>query len=133
MKTKLTLLAIVTFVAVASSSNAQTSPEERVKILPTNLPETIKLHYAMKVQEPLEVTFFDLHQKVLGKDQINHGQFPNGVSKRYDVSNINKQDFWVQIRSSENVITYHVIPSKDKKYFTAILETAADQLMVKAE
>lgn len=133
MKTKLTLLAIVTFVAVASFSYAQTSPEERVKILPSNLPGTIKLHYAMKVYEPLEITFFGPQQKVLAQDQINNGQFPNGVSKRYDVSNVNKKDFWIQIRSSENVITYHIIPSKDKKHFTAILEPAANQLMVKAE
>lgn len=133
MKTKFTLLAIVTLVAVASVSRAQTLPEERVKILPTSLAGTIKLHYAMEVNEPLEITFFDMRHNVIGKDLIKGAQFPHGVSKRYNVSNISKDDFWIQVSSPQHVVTYRIVPSKDKKHFTPMLEMTPGQLMVKAK
>jgi hypothetical protein len=132
MKTKLTILTILAVVAISAASFAQESPEQRVKILPTNSPGVIKLHYALKVDEPLQVTFYNAQGDVLERDRISGVDAPNGISKLYDVNRIWKNDFWVEISSAKHLLKYHVIRTGDKKKFTTELEPTSYQFLVRA-
>jgi hypothetical protein len=132
MKTKLTILTILAVVAISTASFAQESPEQRVKILPTSSAGVIKLHYALKVDEPLLITFYNAQGDVLERDKITGIDAPNGISKLYNVNNIWKNDFWMEISSSKHVLKYHVIRGTDKKRFTTELEPTSYQFLVRA-
>jgi len=132
MKTTLTTLAILAVVAFGNTSYAQDSPEERVKILPSSLPGVIKVHYAMALNDPLQITFYSPRGEVLGKDRIHGIAAPFGVSKRYDVKKISHDDFWIEVSTRKHVFLYHIIPGNDRKRFTAVLEPVPHQLLVKA-
>jgi hypothetical protein len=132
MKTKLTILTILAVVAISTASFAQESPEQRVKILNTGSPNVIKLLYAIEVDEPLNVTFYDAEGDVLERDKISGVNAPKGISKLYDVTRISNKDFWMQISSSKHLLKYHVTKS-DKKKFTAELEPTSYQFLVRAD
>jgi hypothetical protein len=132
MKIKFTLamIALVAFAGVKSFAQAE---ESYVKILPTSVPGVIKVHYALETNEPLTVKFFS-DNDVLASDRIKGGPFPNGVSKRYNVRNIQNKDYWVEVGSSRMTVTYHIIPSTDKRTFTPYLEKTIynNQVLVRA-
>jgi hypothetical protein len=133
MRTTLAILTILAVAAFTNTSNAQESPEQRVKILPTSVPGVIKLHYAMEVNEPVKVTFFNADNDVLGKDKISGIKTKHGISKQYDVNKIKSEDFWMEIATSKHVLIYKVSRSADKKRFDAVLEPTSHQFLVRAD
>lgn len=132
MKTTLTLLTLLTVLTISNTSFAQEFDEQRVKILPTGVPGFIRLHYAMEINEPIELTFFNEDKAVVGKDKIYRTAAPNGISKRYDVTDISADEYWIQIKTGKNAVVYHILPEKDHSLFTAVLQPTSDQFLVKA-
>lgn len=120
MKTKVMTLLIVALGCFAINTNAQSQNDSQIKILPTNMPGTIKMIHAGSIDKSLTVTFFT-HEGEICKDLIS-GNFPKGVLKRYDVSNIPDKNFLVEVKSTDMTVTYRVSASKDKKKYTPLLE-----------
>ena len=131
MKLRLIIIGLIAAVAAAGNVYAQDADPSRVKILPTENPDVIKLHYAIETDEPLEVKFFHGND-VAGRDRIKGGPYEKGLSKRYNVGKINHKDYWIEVASSSMTVTYHVIPTTDGKKFTPFLEKVTyNQVMVK--
>jgi len=129
MKTGMIILAIAAFAMVGTTAYAQ-SPEESVKILRTNKAGIIKLHYALETSEPLKVTFIN-ENGIVGTDKIK-GEYPNGVSKKYDVRYIDDKDFWVEVSSSRVSVKYHITPTAKGRFVAALESTTYNQQLVKA-
>lgn len=130
MKTKFFTLAL-TMLVLGITVNAQTADESRVKILRTANPDVIKVLYANEISEPLQIKFTSDDGQVT-TDKIK-GNFEKGLAKCYNVKNINKKDFWVEISSPQMVLTYRIIPSDDSKGFTPFLEkTQYNHVLVRA-
>jgi hypothetical protein len=121
MKTKKIVLSLAMLLFFGSTMFAQSLDDSRVKFLATKDRGVIKVHYAMGVTEPLKVKFYTA-EGVIASDKIKGASFPQGVSKRYDVNQINDQDYWIEISSSAGSLTYRIETSKDKKSFTPYLE-----------
>ena len=121
MKTKLIIAAVAMLTVFGSQVNAQTRDEANIKVLPSKS-GILKVHYAMAVTEPITVKFFNAGG-VISTDKIQ-GEYANGLMKRYDIKNINRADYRVEISSPKMTVTYHVVPSKDKETFAAFLEKA---------
>lgn len=121
MKIRLIIIGLIAAVAAAGNVYAQDADPSRVKILPTEDPDVIKLHYAIETNEPLEVKFYH-GDDIAGRDRIKGGPYEKGISKRYNVRRINHKDFWIEVASPSMTVTYHVVPSKDGKKFTPFLE-----------
>ena len=121
MKTKLMTLLIVALGFVAINAKAQTKNDEsRVKIMNTNRPGVLRLIHAIGVDETVTVKFIAASGEI-SSDEIK-GNFPKGISKRYDVRKIANKDFRMEISTSHLTITYLIVPSKDRKTFTPYLE-----------
>ena len=120
MKTKLMTLLIVVIGFVTIHANAQAQDESRIKILATSQPGVVKLIHAIPTNEPVTVRFLN-NTGVISSDEIK-GDFPKGIAKRYDVSNIGNRDFRMEVSTSRLSVTYRIIPSKDKKTFAPYLE-----------
>ena len=103
-----------------SHVQAQVTDEAaKIKILPSKA-GILKVHYAMEINEPITVRFFN-RDGVVATDVIE-GNYEKGLMKRYNVKNINTRDFWVEVSSSRLTVTHHVVPSKDKQSFASYLE-----------
>ncbi len=119
MKTKLIIAAVAIVGFFSTQSVAQVLDAGRVKILPSTA-GILKVHYAMEIDEPITVKFYN-RDGVLASDKIE-GTFEKGLMKRYNVKNIHSNDYWVEVSSSKLTVTYHVVPSSDKKSFASYLE-----------
>lgn len=133
MKIRITFLIAVVALATTGAT-AQEADASRVKILPAAKPGALKLHYAMSVEEPIEVRFFDGGRSTM-TDLITTEDAPNGISKVYDVTSISSADFRMQIRTSSMDLIYYIVPYDDGRKFTPYLEkvTYNYQAMVKAD
>ena len=120
MKTKVMTLLIVALGCFAITTNAQSQNDSQIKILPTDMPGTIKMIHAGSIDKSVTVTFFNREGEIC-QDRIT-GSFPKGVLKRYDVSNITDKNFLIEIKSTDMTVTYRVAASKDKKRYTPLLE-----------
>lgn len=107
--------------AFAVNTHAQTRSEANIKVLPSKA-GILKVHYALPVSEPITVKFFNANG-LITSDKIR-GEYSNGLMKKYDIKNINGEDYRVEISSAKMEVTYHVVPSKDKQSFEAYLEKA---------
>ena len=116
-------LAALTLIAFAGTKSFAQGEEAYVKILPTSIPGVIKLHYALETTQPLEVRFYN-DSELVASDRIKGGPFLTGVSKRYNVKNIENKDYWIEVQSEQMTVTYHIMPSKDRKSFTSFLAKA---------
>ena len=131
MKIRFALAALV-LIALAGTKSFAQADEAYVKILPTSIPGVIKLHYALETTQPLEVRFYH-DGELVASDRIKGGPFRTGVSKRYNVKNIENKDYWIEVESEQMTVTYHIMPSKDRKSFTSFLAKAQyNQPMVRA-
>jgi hypothetical protein len=130
MKIKLFVIAIAALACVGTTAYAQNADESNVKILRAAKPGILKLHYAIQTSAPVVVKFFN-ENGVLGTDKIK-GEFPTGLSKKYDVRKIDDSQFWVEVSSANRSLTYRITPSKDGKTFTSMLEkSTSSEPMVK--
>lgn len=120
MKTKLIIAAIAIVGFFSTHVRAQIGDEARIKILPSKA-GILKVHYAMEINEPITVKFYNRQDGLLGTDVIK-GEYTKGLMKRYNVKNITSRDFWVEVSSPKLTVTHHVVPSKNKQSFTAYLE-----------
>lgn len=110
--------AMVLFAAI--QVNAQSEDPSRVKILRTPEAGVIKLLYAATTEETLNIRFLTADGEV-SSDKIK-GNYPKGFMKRYDVKQLYRNDFWVEVTSPTMTVIYRIEPSKDKKNFTSHLE-----------
>lgn len=123
--TIITLAAALTFTAAATFAQ---SAEESVKIIPTDKSGVLKLIYAQETSEPLQVTFLS-EKNVIEKD-ILKGNHPKGIMKRYDVSRISRNDFWIELSNSRMTLTYRIMPTNNGKSFTPFLEKSSQTYLV---
>lgn len=121
MKTKMILFAACVLFA-SFDINAQAPDLDRVRILQGDKPGIVKILYAIETEAPLFVNIIQDHE-LLKTDKIK-GPFAKGVIRRYDVNEISKQAFEIEIDSERFLLTYKVIPSADRKTFTSYLEKA---------
>jgi hypothetical protein len=130
MKMKMTIVAIA-LLALVTTVHAQETDESRIKILPAGNSRMIKLLYAMELNEPLQVKFFNANGEI-ASDLIK-GNYSKGILKRYDVKSINTKDFWVEVSTSRGSVTYRVTPSKDTNGLISRLEktTTYNQVLVR--
>ncbi|GHN02000.1 hypothetical protein WSM22_34890 [Cytophagales bacterium WSM2-2] len=108
-------------VAVFCTTQAQT--DVPVKILPSKDRGLIKVLFVHENQQSVSVKFYNekgLHYV----DVIDKNVFQNGFLKRYDVSQVQSEDFWVSISfiDSSLTATYKMVKSKDPYTFEAQLE-----------
>lgn len=122
MKLSQTLSAIAVATMMAFSVNAQVSEGSRVKILPSGDEGVIKLLFAMKTDETVDVKFY-ADGGMVKSDRITGGPYEKGLMKRYDVSAIDDRDYWVEVTSANIKVTYRVHPNRDRKTFTPHLES----------
>lgn len=116
------ILMIAAFAAFgAINVNAQVNEDlSKVKILRTREAGVIKMLYAMKTEEPIQVRFITRDGE-FQRDKIR-GAFSKGLSRRYDVSGIKDKDFWMEISSASMTVTYKINRSADRTQFEPVLE-----------
>lgn len=117
----ITVFAFATMMAF--SANAQVTEASRVKILPSGEKGVIKLLFAMKTDESVDVKFYS-DGAMMKRDRITGGPYEKGLMKRYDVSSIDNKDYWIEVSSAHLKVTYRVRPSRDRKTFIPHLENA---------
>lgn len=120
MKTKSILLVIGLLVCATIIVNAQDHDESRIKVIKTEQPGVIKMIHALDTDEPVVVLFSNA-DGIVGEDRIK-GTFPKGISRRYNMTKFFDKNFRIEIKSEKVDVTYQIVPSKDKKTFTAYLE-----------
>jgi hypothetical protein len=112
------------FILFATSFTAvnarQSGGEPPVKILPTTQQGILKVLYAAETGKSVDVRFFN-KDKVLGFDKIKGDHNFNGFIKKYDISRLKSENFWIEISSASMDVTYKIIPLEDGT-FTPILE-----------
>jgi opacity protein-like surface antigen len=123
MKTKLTIIAgLVSLLTLAFSAASAQSVEPAVKIIPAAQPGVFKVIYAYDTDQAVKVKFFN-KSGLLELDNVRPEKFSNGFSKKYDVSNIESGDFWVEVAASNISVTYKMTKSKSKKTYQPVLES----------
>jgi hypothetical protein len=125
----LTVLAFATMMALTAT--AQEIDASRVKILPSSDNKIIKVLFAMQTDDVVDVKFFS-DGGMVKRDKIT-GPFEKGVMKRYDVSEINSRDYWIEVTSGCLKVTYRVRPDRRGKSFSPQLESATFTNLVAAK
>lgn len=120
MKTKSILFMIGALVCTAVFVHAQTPDESQIKLLRTEKPGVIRMIHAITTDEPVCVKFIN-DDGVVGIDNIR-GKYPKGVTRRYNLNRIYNKNFRVEISSEDLKVIYKIVPSADRKDFTAYLE-----------
>lgn len=130
MKFRILTLVVALLTVSGAAVNAQSSDEPAVRILRTNKPGVIKLIYAIETNEPVTVKFIT-DKGVAGSHQVK-GKFPKGWLKKYDVSSIDHNDFWIEIKSSQRVLKYRVTMENTHTYTASLEKQTNNQLMVRS-
>jgi hypothetical protein len=124
MKTKTIILGVV--VAVISSltiSNAKAQTQEpAVKIVPTLLPDVIKVIYGYDTKESVEVKFMNV-DGIVKTDKINGKDFKGGFLKKYNVEKLRGSAFWVDVTSPELSVTFKMTTAKNGKWSAQLEKT----------
>jgi hypothetical protein len=122
MKIKSIIILVALVALLTTHVKAQEGFESRIKFLPTPEQGVVKILYAHKINESINIKF-KAKNGAITEDRIAGGPYAKGIVKRYDVRPINKKDFWIIISSAEATLTYHVVPSDDKLSFVPSLES----------
>lgn len=130
MKFRILTLVVALLTVSGAAVQAQSSDEPAVRILRTPKPGIIKLIYAIETNEPLTVKFLT-ERGVVTSHKVK-GVHPKGWLKRYDVSSIDSQDFWIEITTPERVLTYRVSPQKSSNYVASLEKTTYNHMMVRS-
>lgn len=120
MKTKVTIIMILLLSGIATVTHAQIADAAFVKILPAASSNHVKVLYAESIDKPVTITFFDASGFV-DADKIK-GPVSGGVMKTYNVSKMNRSEYWVEISSKDVAVRYHIVPDTNGNNFTAKLE-----------
>jgi hypothetical protein len=124
MKLNFFLVVFVTLLTINSVSYAQTSNDPKIKILPSDRADVLKVLFVSEINEPVIVTFYR-GAEVLGSDKIKGNRYSRGFLKKYDISKIKAKEFTIEVASAHQSATYKIIPSKSTKTFVAQLEQLA--------
>jgi hypothetical protein len=114
------MMAGVMVLFAAISVSAQSQDDLRVRILRTPEAGVVKLVYGINTQDKLHVRFLTAQGEVAS--DVIRGSYPKGFMKRYDVKQIYKDRFWIEIVSDNMTVIYRIVPSQDGKRFTPYLE-----------
>lgn len=120
MKQKLLTLMIASVILSAIHVQAQQHDESRVKVMPTAKPGVLRLVHAIPTKEPVSIQFIT-DRGIVSSDEIK-GDFPKGISRRYDFRQIDDSNFRMLISSPTLSVTYRIVLSDDRKTFTSHLE-----------
>src|SRR5882724_6119232 len=118
--------AIVTgFVIILATifSNTQAQTEIPVKILPSAQAGLIKILFVHENLQSVQVKFYNSNG-LYTLDFIDKNTFQSGFLKRYDISKVESEDFWIEISLADLSVTstYKMTKSKDKKTYEPQLE-----------
>ncbi len=131
MKTSSIISAILFVFAISFTASARQANEPPVKILPTTQKGVLKVLFAFEADQDVEVKFYN-NEGIILTDKINKESYPNGFSKKYDVSSLKLSNYWVEVSSPRIDVTYKITTSKDG--FQPLLEkTTYNHLMVAAK
>jgi hypothetical protein len=122
MKQKFLTFMIAILALSAIHVQAQQHDESFVKIMPTSKPGVLKLLHAIPTHDPISVQFVT-DAGIVSSDEIK-GDFPKGITKRYDFSRIGDNNFRMIVSSPTLSVTYHIVLSDDGKTFNSYLEKA---------
>lgn len=132
MKT-LTIFASAFILFTASFTASAQLSEPPVKILPTTQKGIVKVLFASDADQGVEVKFYN-EEGLIITDKIKADSYPNGFSKKYDVSKLNPEKLWVEVSSAQMDVTYKLNPSRDGRSIEPFLEkTTYNHLMVVAK
>lgn len=122
MKRKLLTFMVALLALSAIHVQAQQHDESFVKIMPTSKPGVLKLVHAIPTSESLSIQFIT-DDGVVSSDEIK-GDYPKGISRRYDFRQIDDDNFRVMVSSPTLSVTYYIVLSDDRRTFTSHLEKA---------
>jgi len=125
----LMILLATSFTAVTAR---QLGAEPPVKILPTTQNGILKVLYASEIGKGVEVRFFD-ENKTLVFDKIKGPRDLNGFIKKYDISRLKSENFWIEVSSANMDVTYKIIPSEDGTFNPVLEKTTYNHPMVVAK
>jgi hypothetical protein len=106
--------------AASFHANAQESTEPSVKILPTTEKGILKVLYAYDNDQDVSVRFFSAGETFC-YDKVKAGKFENGFLKKYDVSKVFPNDFWIEVSSPALTVTYKMVKRKGQKTYESVL------------
>lgn len=121
MKSKLLIATVALLVVVGGTVSAQATEESHVKILPAAKKGVIKVMYAHEGGDAVEIKFVT-KDGIVDSDKIKAGRFPKGFLKKYDISRISNNDFWIEVSSPTSVVRYRMVPSRDQVTVVPYLE-----------
>ena len=125
----LVILLAASFTAVNAR---QLGGEPPVKILPASQNGFLKVLFASETDKAVEVKFYN-ENKMLVFDKIKGSSSRNGFIKKYDVSRLNSENFWIEISSAGMDVTYKIIQSEDGTFNPVLEKTTYTQPMVVAK
>jgi hypothetical protein len=123
MKTTFAIAASLVLLLSAASfhTRAQQSNEPAVKILPTTDKGIVKVLYAYDNDQEVSIRFFN-EVGTLCFDKVKANAFENGFTKKYDISKVFPQDFWIEVSSPAMSATYKMIKRRGQKAYEPVLE-----------
>lgn len=121
MKNKVLMAIVALLVVAGGTASAQATEDSQVKILPAAKKGVIKVLYAHEGGNAVEVRFMT-NDGIVGSDKIKAGRYPKGFLKKYDISNISKHDFWIEVSSPTTIVRYRMVPSRDLATVVPYLE-----------
>ena len=122
MKNKITRIAgLIVFLTAAFSYTWAQTNEPTVKILPSNNRGLIKVLYVVDTESSVDIKFYN-DEGFIDSDRVKAGSFYKGFIKRYDVSQINSKNYWIEISNADLSVTYSIVRSLDKRSFACVRE-----------
>lgn len=123
------LLSALAFAMTTFAAHAQTA-QGPVNIIPTPSKDVIRVIYDEAVDGALSITFTTIDG--IESTYKIRGQYPNGVSKKFDVAKINNKPYSVEVKSKYKKAVYQVNPANSRSGFAAQLQTLEDHTILVA-
>lgn len=115
----------VALACVASITRAQALGESAIKVVPGAERASVKVIYAHAPVTAVEVKFTS-SEGVLVQDRIASAS-PKGFIKKYDLSRLEANSYWVEIKSRELTVVYKLELGRDGKTSMPVLQTTTYQ------
>lgn len=111
----------VALACVALITRAQTPGEPAVKVVPGAERGTVKVIYAQAPVTAVEVKFIG-NEGVVMQDKIT-SLSQKGFIKKYNISRLEANSYWIEIKSPELSVTYKLEVGRDGKTSLPVLQT----------
>jgi hypothetical protein len=124
MKTKTIIFGIViaAISSISITTKAQLNQPE-IRIVSVNDPSVIKVIYGYDTQETVNVTFSEANNAIILTDKINGEDIKGGFQRKYNMRNIEADEFWVEVTSSKLAAKYKVAHDKNGKWSAQLEKT----------